>query len=584
MRLKNRIMKRILIFVLVSLLLISLVTAAVEESRLDEFLKSIADTIEKSLTETIRRVIIASMVTSKVNELRDATYTNIDESLLNDPPLTDPKIEGFINFFIFLLQPVFVFGIISVGFYLIFFSGSPRGRSKAKSMLLKLIIGMAIISLSVEIIQLMLNTSNTITSEILKQYTGDFTSMHKATIDYFQSQMTRFMLIDVAISIPFLILTVLFSIAVFAVLLLRYLLIILLAVIFPVAVFFSFFYLTESIGRILLKQLLFWIFLPVGYAIALIVIAVGGNAILALIPEISNIINISGTLLLIISPLIVFGLINWFTAFLVLPTIFIQPLKEKRIEEEEPGAVVGLRGYEAIPEKELPKEEIKPRLREMADMRGEIPVEKIQKNKRLYRSLIRGARRKGISVEEFVMKEYGFRVTGEGVKARTPYIKPVPEKRPLMRERISTSIPPRVPSKVIPQKKKKMLTVTLPPRPVSDLIVNVPPGETETVDIAIRNEGYTPLSKVIIYDEDLLSAGIYVNYSENLFRLEKGEEKVVKISINPKEDIKRKSYRGSIIVRTAEGIKSIVDVYIDTREKKKEKFRKGVVKKFMQKT
>ena len=46
----------------------------------------------------------------------------------------------------------------------------------------------------------------------------------------------------------------------------------------------------------------------------------------------------------------------------------------------------------------------------------------------------------------------------------------------------------------------------------------------------------------------------------------------------------KSTYRGSIIVRTAEGIKSIVDVYIDTREKKKEKFRKGVVKKFMQKT
>ncbi|MEA3254201.1 MAG: hypothetical protein U9Q22_00010 [Candidatus Altiarchaeota archaeon] len=597
---------------LTGVILLSLTTVVVAELggteiRFDEFLKSIADTIGKSLTEFVRRVIYTFMVTNRINELRDITQDNIAGFLVDDPPIDAAPIRGFINFFIIILEPVYIMALITTGLYLIFFSGSARGRASAKSMFLSLVIGVVLISLSVEIVKLLLQVSNALTSEILAQYSGDLTAMHKATIDYFKTHMMRLMILDIAASIPFMLLAITTAVGIFGVLVIRYLMVILLAMVFPVAVFLSIFYPTRRMGRMLLTQLFFWVFLPVGYAIALVVTAVGGDAILVNIPEIADIVNISGTLFLIASPLIIFGLMNWFSAF-YLSMVLIQPLAslagllgvveiksggEEGIEEEEeeeerveePTAAVGLHGYAAVPEEgHLPEEEIKPTLQDMADMRGEILLEEIQKNKRLYNSLIHGAEKRGMSLEEFVRERYGFRVVSG--KAGAGYIKPrisgTADKgkvRPSMRSKIPSRLSRAVPGK------RAMLTVTLPSGGESPLlVVNVLPGETGRVEIAVRNEGNSILSKVVIFDEDLLSKGIMITYGKNRFRLGRGEEKIIPLVINPKRDMGKKLCVGSIIIKAEEGPQNMVDVYVDTRKKKREEFGEKYVKRFSPKT
>jgi len=339
----------------------------------------------------------------------------------------------------------------------------------------------------------------------------------------------------------------------------------------------------------------------------------------------------------------------------------IEPEKKEEEEkpEEEPRAAVGVRGYERVVEKEeLPREEINPTLRKMANIRGEISLEEIQKNERLHNSLIRVAGEKGMSVEEFVNIQYGFKIISKkGVRAGVPYIKPEVTKRVKPREEkipshapirpiratlkdtlrgmanIKGEIPiekiqrnenlyellvkaarerktsiekyvgdeygfrvvsgekakpymmdeirPRAPSEVPRKRRRGIVTATLPQKPVPpSLTVNVQPGETRSVEIALRNEGDHSFSRVIVYDEELLKAGIFINYKENRFRLERGEEKIIKMVITTKEDIERRLYRGIIVFNTEEGLRSIIDVRIDTRERKEEEFGSDNVKRF----
>ncbi len=655
-----------IIFIFAVSLLLSSVAYAIPPE-FGEFLESTADAILKFFSELSRRLTFLGMIWGKIDVMKDEIYDNLHVYLLEEIPLRDPMIIDIGGYFVKVLEPFYIAAIVLTGIYLMFFSGSPRGRSRAKSMMLRLLVGMVIISLSLHIMQLLLDVSQVLTRGILSQGPLDIGITYKNAIDYLNYRTVDFIWIDIAISIPFLIFTFILTLGIFAILVARYILLIFLIIFFPFAIFLSLFYLTKNIGKIIIKQLLFWIFLPVGYALALVIIAVGSQILTTLIPEISDLVNISGALLLIISPLIIFGLMNWFGAFAVISVIFIESLapmivffekpeiepekKEEEKPEEEPRAAVGVRGYERVVEKgELSREEIGSTLKKMANIRGEISLEEIQKNERLHNSLIRVAGEKRMSVEEFVNIQYGFKITSKkGVRAGVPYIKPGVTKRVKPREEKIPSHAPirpiratlkdtlrgmanikgeipiekiqrnenlyellvkaarerktsiekyvgdeygfrvvseekakpymmdeirsRAPSEVPRKRRKGIVTATLPQKPIPpSLTVNVQPGETRSVEIALRNDEDHSFSRVIVYDEELLTAGIFINYKENRFRLERGEEKIIKMVITTKEDIERRLYKGIIVFNTEEGSRSIIDVRIDTRERKEEEF------------
>lgn len=556
-----------------------------------EFLESAADAILKFFSELTRRLILTGMVLTKIDAIGDEFYDNLQAYLLKDPQPDYPEIYSITGYFIRILEPFYVTAMILTGMYLIFFSGSPLGRSRAKSLMLRLFVGMVVISLSLPIMQLLFTLSQDLTRNILSQGPLDIGLIYKPAVNYLKYITADFMWINIAIGIPFLIFTAILTVGMFAILFTRYMLLIFLIIFFPFAVFLGMFRLTRDIGQMIIKQLLFWIFLPVGYALALVIIAAGSQALTDLTPVISDVVNLSGTMLLIISPLIIFGLMNWLAIFAISSAVFIRPLSplvvffdgsgsgslEDEFEDEEgeregePTMAVGVRGYEAVSaEGGLPEGEIKPALERMADMRGEISLEEILKNKRLHNSLVHDARERGTSLEEFVREKYGFRVSsgkayGSGIHAGVGGGKAESSTLRSMRGKI-----PAIASKITP-KKKGVLVITIPPRRVSPvLVVNVPPGETERLEIVIRNDGNIPFSKVIISDENLLSAGITIIYGENGFKLMVGEEKVIAVMISARENIAKASHAGGIIVETEQGIRSRVDTYVDTHGKGKE--------------
>lgn len=147
-------------------------------------------------------------------------------------PITDAYIE--------LLYPVFILILVLSGFYLIFMSGSPGGRSKAKSMFFKTLITMVLVAFSVDIFKIILNISEALTYKALSVAIVEKVSLTAAQqVDYFLANLILALLI---LPLYFL------SIGI------RYTLVLIFAAIFPLTIFLYFFEL-PFIGSFIGKEL-----------------------------------------------------------------------------------------------------------------------------------------------------------------------------------------------------------------------------------------------------------------------------------------------------------------------------------------
>jgi len=120
---------------------------------------------------------------------------------------------------------------------------------------------------------------------------------------------------NIILGIPFMVLSILMTAGIFIILAARYLFLIFLIVLFPIAIFLTLFPLTKTIGNIVIRQLIFWTFIPAAYALILVTIGVSSQNLTGMILEISDIISLTGTVILIISPLILFGVMDWIGVF-----------------------------------------------------------------------------------------------------------------------------------------------------------------------------------------------------------------------------------------------------------------------------
>jgi len=70
----------------------------------------------------------ARLVSEKIDSLR-----NINGLILDNPSIYQEDTMRVVGYFISLLQPMYITIIIVIGIYLMFFSGSPEGRARAKT-------------------------------------------------------------------------------------------------------------------------------------------------------------------------------------------------------------------------------------------------------------------------------------------------------------------------------------------------------------------------------------------------------------------------------------------------------------------
>lgn len=335
-------------------------------SKVRDILDEIGREHPKLHMEITRRMEFYFYIADKIDALMDIYNENLipfiyqkdlfqGNAIKNTPPLLRaPMVLGILNLFIRILQPFYLLAILITSVYLLFVSGSPLGRARAKSTLIKLIIGLGIITLTLPIIEMLLETSHYFTSMLLSIPSIEEISspidpeMFMVVKEFFIKYFLRITLFETFVGIPFLTLLILLPVSVLMVLAIRYFMVILLTTFFPFTVLLYSFFATKRIGETLLNQTFLWIFIPVIDAVILLVTWIAYKSIFS-IPEltpgtlldISTFIVFSGFLVLIFAPFIALGVMNWISSLGLVSVILLKPAKttmayfERSVTEEE---------------------------------------------------------------------------------------------------------------------------------------------------------------------------------------------------------------------------------------------------------
>jgi len=244
----------------------------------------------------------------------------LDFISMNPSPVGSASLRSAMGFFIHLIQPFYALGIIVASFYIIFVSASPDNRYKIKSMLTKLLAGMIVISLSPAILELFLSVSEVLTRVILRLI--DVNIFLTAMDDVLDSLDMIFMLISlVDINMGFYVmLPIMFIVwGIFSILFLRYAIITMFCIIFPLAVFLYSFEFTKPLGRNILEQMILWTAVQELNAIVIVaitvVIATRPENFMVLKPLFApnfDILAIAACLVFILTPLMVLRLFRNF--------------------------------------------------------------------------------------------------------------------------------------------------------------------------------------------------------------------------------------------------------------------------------
>jgi len=238
---------------------------------------------------------------------------------MNPSPVQSATLRSAMGFFIHLLQPFYILGIIVASFYLIFISSSPGKRYRIKSMLTKLLAGMIVISLSPAILQLFFSLSGGLTRVILGL--TDVNIFLTAMDDILSSMGTFFTVlayINVSLSFYAMLPLMLIVWGTFSIFFLRYAIITMFCIIFPLAVFLYSFEFTRALGRNMLEQMILWTLIQELNAVVLAAITVciatrpeSFMIIESLIADV-DILALSSCIVFIMTPLLVLRLFRNF--------------------------------------------------------------------------------------------------------------------------------------------------------------------------------------------------------------------------------------------------------------------------------
>jgi hypothetical protein len=251
------------------------------------------------------------LVFERIDSLR-----NINGLILDNPTVYQPDTQRVLEYFISLLQPLYVTIIIVIGIYLMFFSGSPSGRSKAKSSLWIAIFAIGLITASPHMLMIFFSISKSISLLVLSLAPVDTEGPFIHAADY---MVTKGMFImshraddysmgDERGGIPILIATYLIFETILLLLKLRFYIVAVLAMVLPFTITLYAFIPTRNVGKLLTEQTILWTLTQVAMALVLIVIAIGINLTesitsFTVTEYLRFIMEIAGLVMLIITPL-----------------------------------------------------------------------------------------------------------------------------------------------------------------------------------------------------------------------------------------------------------------------------------------
>jgi len=238
-------------------------------------------------------------------------YNNLDGMILMNPPLTYKMIYQAIRYFIIILEPLYVTVFLAVCVYLIFMSGSPAGRTRAKNMLPVLIASIVAISLTYQMLTIMFNASYELCTGIInagRVNTGTlFLDTMNDLVRFFSSATVSSF--DGGVS--FMVLIFALSFGLIAMLTLRYVILLFFAMTIPVGIFFYTISGLRSIGRVMIEQTILWTFVQVAITLIIVTASIGVK-LLNIVGDLKTILGITAFAASILSPIILLSMIKRF--------------------------------------------------------------------------------------------------------------------------------------------------------------------------------------------------------------------------------------------------------------------------------
>ena len=188
----------------------------------------------------------------------------------------NPGMSNMASVLIKLLIPFYLLAIALTAFYLLFSSGSPHGRAGAKSLLKRLIISMFFFSVSPYIAEILMATSQNLTQAILA--TADVNSVKEVLLGGVWGSfwiISKIAMTDLELGIPFWLSLYIMAWMPYVIICLRYILVTLFCMVFPLGVALYSFVFLRGLGRKILEQTLVWVYMQVFFALVIITIGAG---------------------------------------------------------------------------------------------------------------------------------------------------------------------------------------------------------------------------------------------------------------------------------------------------------------------
>ncbi len=231
-------------------------------------------------------------------------------------------IKNLCDFFQVMTWPFYILAITATAFYLLFMSGSPLGRARAKSSLIKLVISMGVIVLTIPIVQLMLDASEYLTGGILNLV--DVQPGIDALIGSMDELQTLFSL-TIAFSYWNAIYLVMFSIIMFCgpliLIAVRFFMVVQLIALFPLTVLLFSFYFTRRLGSQMMEATVSWIFVQPLMALILVSISAAAHSMPMLDDRVVAMsFGLAGFLALITAPLMAIKVMDWLAMLMIMLT------------------------------------------------------------------------------------------------------------------------------------------------------------------------------------------------------------------------------------------------------------------------
>jgi len=192
--------------------------------------------------------------------------------ILENPDPSNPAVLNLTRFFINILLPLYVIAIIANGFYLLMMSTSIEGRGKAKSLFVRLVASMVVLSLSTHLMILLFSVSRELTESIFSMIsTTEIRLILESAAENVFWMFARLTPVDDEMGIIFHMLLFVLAILPYISVLLRYILLTMLVIAFPLSIFLYSIPVLQGIGRKMLEQTLVWTFLQVMFALVIVV-------------------------------------------------------------------------------------------------------------------------------------------------------------------------------------------------------------------------------------------------------------------------------------------------------------------------